>query len=183
MVDGVARSLNELITSLGGAKARQIRDTKMTQAYANYQRGRNSINRNLTSIDGLNKRADAGMQQMEEDEKTISQLNEMSLRRNYGILRTDSGRLREIGMTFEEWENLLARYDDTRDGLLDTYNRLIAEYRKAIPIAKRYPDLEFLTDIFSQAGAQAVAAYDDIESSVRFGYSDYNSNINYDSGY
>ncbi|MHC4196211.1 MAG: Clp protease/crotonase-like domain-containing protein [Planctomycetota bacterium] len=170
VADKRVASLDELLTTLRAGKVRRVRDTRVSRARLVLERGWKAINRTLTAINDLEERAETVTRELDTIEREISYLNEMSLRRNYGILLNERGRLLELGMTFDEWVALLAYHDRLLDELIGVTARLIREYNRLIPTARKYPDLRALVSILEDRAESARGANNDALSRFRLGY-------------
>jgi hypothetical protein len=170
IADGQAASLDEIFAVFQAGKARRVRDTRVSKARLVFERGWKAIDRTLTTINDLEERADTVTRELDTIERQISNLNEMSLRRSYGILLNERGRLQELGMTFDEWVALLTYHDRLLDELIAVTARLIREYNRLIPTAGKYPDLRTLVSILEDSVESARGANNDALTRLRLGY-------------
>jgi hypothetical protein len=165
IADGVVASQADIFTDLAAMEAGQIRDTSISKARRNFEKARQKLDKVFSSISYLENQATAITEELESVEQQISRFSGVIYDERYGRYRSLYS-----GIDVDRWEQMLEYYDELLDELADVSAALIRGYKKALPMAKKHPDLAYREDIFEKSLESAEATYSQVRSRPRYFY-------------
>ena len=165
IADGVVASQADIFADLATIEAGQIRDTSISRARRNFEKARQKLDKVLSTISYLENRATAITEELESVEQQISRFSGVIYDERYGRYRSLYS-----GIDVDQWEQMLEYHDELLDELTDVPAALIRGYKKALPMAKKHPDLAHHADIFENSLESAEATYSQVRSRPRYFY-------------
>jgi len=165
IADEIIESRRQLLLDLDAAKAAQARDTKVLYARRQYLRAKTKFDKILTTIESLRDRQSAITEQLDALEAKIDRFNEVVYRGGREI-QYDRDVYWDIDN--ELWQEVLDQRDGLVVNLLDNLQDQAGNYRKAITMAGKHPDLSHIVGPLEQELERALTEYEVERSQPRW---------------
>lgn len=170
LIDAHAATRQQLFTYLDSHDAAQVKDRSLSKARRTFERGRRMVNRVISSILRRRQRVDAIGEEIAAIEEQIIRSNAIFLGQRYSIAGSNLDRYRTADIELDQWERILIDRDDLLMELAGVLADLQTDYRRAIPIAKRYHDLHYLVEIFNAEAEDTQLILAEVRSQFRYQY-------------
>lgn len=162
VVDGMVASREELFAGLEAMKATQVRDTRILKARRNFERARRKVDRLIPVITDLQQRSAGIVEDVNTLDQEIRRANELAYRGLYWSPY--------MGVDIYELEGMLIARDELLGRLLFILNNLMANYRRVLSAAEKYPDLSDTANAIRDSLDAAQATYRRFQPRFRFRY-------------
>ena len=170
IADKVVASREELFIVLDASKAARARDTRVFRARKNFERMQRTMEKNLSSIRFLERDAAAISMEIEVVEREIRIIGGFGYRDDYERLGLPPNWLIPPEVNIDELEDALAEYEGLSEQLLDVLEDAIVNYRKALSVAQKHPDLHKTATGLAKGLDSAQSRYDRTRSRLRLFY-------------
>ena len=157
IADKVVASREEVFADLDAVRANEIHDIRISRARRRFERGKRKFDKILSSISSL-------------EEQVVS------LAKDVNAVEGEFRRANRV--TYFDWNwGMISRLDTImvdRDRLLnqslDVLSDLIREYNRALPLAKKYPDLNRYVSTLEKSLESTETTYGAVLFRLNFGY-------------
>ncbi len=170
IADKLAASQEELLGDFEAAKAAISRDTKVAAARREFEKIKRSLDGILAVIGDFEDRSTGLVTQVNEIEKKIRSINNAVTRESFGVVETEPYRPRNPGVNLDDWKNTIRARDRLVNELLGVLDDQILNYKKAITLTQKQPDLRQTSESIQRKLESAQATYRDILSRQQFFY-------------
>ena len=165
IADKIVESRRQLLLDLDATRATHARDTKVLYARRQYLRAKTKFDKILSGIESLKDRQAAISEQLDALEAKIDRFNEVVYRGGREI-QYDRDVYWDIDN--ELWQNVLNQRDGLVVNLLDNLQDQAKNYRKAITMAGKYPDLSHIVGPLEQELERALTEFEVERSQPRW---------------
>ena len=161
IADKDADSRYDLLADLAAAEAAQVPNKTISKAIRRFEQARRAMDEILSSISFLEQETVVLAEEIDNIEEQLRRLS----RAGYSQYRTGNTPFwPTYTATTIEWEDALTERDALLDELLDVLDDLMADYRDAISLADKHPDLRHYAKTFQESRNSAEVSYDEVLS-------------------
>jgi hypothetical protein len=159
IANGKVASREKFFAAVGAANAGQIQDKSVLKAKQDFERAKKEFDRILDSIRYLEQRMSTLLKQFNTPEEQFRQFQKAL--QQQGLVDRD-GRVISYAEVEIERKRLMTEREGLIKELLSTLDGLMANYRNALAMATKYPDLGGYVGGLQKGLTSAQAAYDEI---------------------
>jgi ATP-dependent protease ClpP protease subunit len=163
IADKLTASQDELLKDFEATKATITRDTKVAAARREFEKIKRSLDGVLAVIRNLEERSTALDTQVNEMEKKIRSYS-AATRESFGVVGIDPYWSGNPGVNLDDWKNTIRARERLVDELLGVLDNQILNYRKAITLTQKQPDLRQTSESLQRKCESAQATYRDLLS-------------------
>lgn len=169
IADKIVASRDELFADLAATKAMQVPNRNILKIRRGFEQALRQINEILPSIEYLEERAAALVGELDGLEEEIRRANRVFYRERYVRWGYYPYQWGYSDVEFER-QGVLTGREGLLEQLLDVLSFLMRDYRRALSIAEKHPDLHHHVDTLESGLNTAEATYREVRSRPRFGY-------------
>jgi ATP-dependent protease ClpP protease subunit len=169
IADKLAASQDELLGDFEATKAAITKDTKVAAARREFEKIKRSLDGILAVIRDLEYRSANLKTQVDEIGKKIRGYI-AARRESFGVVETGSYWSGNPGVNLDDWRNTIRARERLAGELLGVLDNQILNYRKAIMLTQKQPDLRQTSESLQRKIESAQATYRDVLSRQQFFY-------------